>query len=672
MKRIIFFKSFNKTKMRTSLSVILLFITMLTILFYLAHNYRNNLIEFRKRELKRQVEMSLNTVEPILEQKRAGELSRDEALEEVANLVRRMTYKSETMNNYIFMSSYDGIMLVQPLEPWLQGTNQLESQDSYGKEFIRELIETARNPSGYGFVSYYYPPPGSDNPGEKLSYVKGIPELGCYIGTGMFFNDIDKLFREYLFGPLLIIIIGFSLVYVLIIIYMTPLVKCFQFLLKSFKAIALEPENPPHVPLESFSENSDERDILTGFEDMIDNMHKSRVNLIHSEKRYRYLYEESMGVRIILDKQGMISGTNHSFMRGLGFNLEDFNGRTLFDIFDGDQTDELRAMVDEAFNSTLSLTFAYDFDLVDAKGFSRTILFSDSQVLLEEESKVLITGVDITNRKNAERKAALQKEQLIQADKLASLGVLVSGVAHEINNPNQFILSNAGLLEDVWKELLPVLQEYYEENGDFLIRGMNYTEIRALVPEYLGGMTEGARRIGKIVNDLKALSRDSAMEPWSDVNINDILESSVNLCSNMIQKATDNFSLELDNTLLPVCGSAQRLEQVFINLIQNGVQSLNEKNQGLSIKTVDNPDGEIEINIHDSGCGIDPRNLKRIFDPFYTTKRESGGTGIGLSISKSIIDEHNGSMVYFSKIGEGTTVRICLPSTGTVVNKESK
>ncbi|MBI9102083.1 MAG: cache domain-containing protein [Spirochaetales bacterium] len=668
MKRIVFLKSFNRTKMRTGLSVVLLFITMLFILFYLAQNYRNNLIEFRKRELKRQVEMSLNTVAPILEKKKAGELSQEDALVEVATLVERMTYKSETMDNYIFMSSYDGIMLVQPLEPWLQGTNQLELQDSYGKKFIHNLIDTARNPSGDGFVSYHYPPPGSDNPGEKLSYVKGIPELGCYIGTGMFFNDIDKLFREYLFGPLLIIIIGFSLVYILIIIYMMPLVKCFQFLLKSFKDIALDPENPPQIPMEAFSKNSDEREILIGFEVMIDELQKSRVDLIHSEKRYRYLYEESMGVRIILDKQGVISGTNHSFMRVLGFELEAFNGKSLFEIFKEDQTDKLREMVNEAFTSILN--FAHDFDLVDAKGCYRTILFSDSQVLYEEPGKVLITGVDITNRKNAERKAALQKEQLIQADKLASLGVLVSGVAHEINNPNQFILSNTGLLQDVWEELVPVLQDYYKDNGDFIVRGMNFSEIKALVPEYILGMTEGARRIGKIVNDLKTLSRDNSLEPWSDVNINLILESSVNLCSNMIQKATDNFSLDLNKSLLPVYGNAQRLEQVFINLIQNGVQSLKEKDQSISIQTLMKNGDEVQIIIRDTGCGIESRYLKRIFDPFFTTKRESGGTGIGLSISKSIIDEHHGSMVYFSKPGEGTTVRICLPSTGPTAKKE--
>ncbi|MBI9109181.1 MAG: cache domain-containing protein [Spirochaetales bacterium] len=659
MKRSIFITSLNRTTTRSGLSIILLFITMLVILFYLAQNYRTNLIDFRKMELKRQVEISLNTIDPILENVRNGSLSREEAVNEAASLVRRMTYTSETMNNYIFMSSYDGIMLVQPLEPWLQDTYQMDLKDSYGKYLIHDLIKTAQSPSGEGFVSYYYPPPGSDNPGEKLSYVKGIPELDCYVGTGMFFNDINELFREYLFGPMIIIIIVFTSIYILIIMYMRPLIRCFQFLLNTFQKISLNPDTVPKIPLVSFPQDSDEREILTGFENMIEKVQQSRIELINSEKRYRYLYEESMGVRIIVDRSGLVSGANKSFLRALGFNTEEFDGRNLFDIFNSGQEEDLEEMVNRAFDGTY--THAWDFDLVDSEGRLRTILFSDSRILPEDDNKVLITGVDITNRKIAERSAAIQKEQLLQADKLASLGVLVSGVAHEINNPNQFILSNAGLLEDVWADVIPVLEEYYNDNGDFLIKGSNYSEMRKLVPEYLGGMTEGARRIGKIVSDLKSLSRDDSHHPWSDVDVNSILESAVNLCSNMIKKATDNFLIQLDDNIPPTYGNSQKLEQVFINLIQNAVQSLNDSSAEISIKTSCAANGGIEVIISDHGRGIEPENLKRLFDPFFTTKRESGGTGIGLSISKSIIDEHRGSLKYSSSVGKGTIAAVYLP-----------
>ncbi len=663
MKRSIIQNPFKRTTTRTALSVIFLFVILLVLLFYLSQNYRSNLINFRKSELKRQVEISLNTIQPIIEEYRAGKLSRDDALKQSVNLVRRMTYNSETMQNYIFMSSYSGFMLVQPLEPWKQDTYQLDSKDSYGNYYIRDLIQTARSSAGEGYVSYFYPPPGADTPGEKLSYVKGIPELECYIGTGMFFDDIDNLYKEYLLSPLVIILIGFTSIYILIIIYIRPLLRCFRLLLNLFHKISLAPDIIPIVPKEAFSEDSDEYEILTGFDNMVKTVGESRAKLKSSEKRYRYLYEESSGVRLTIDLAGMITEANSSFLRTMGYSHEAFESRSFSDILNPGQEDKIRRIMSDA--AAGECTEALDFDLKDSEGNNRTILISEVLEIPEDKSKTLMTGVDITNRKIAERKAALQKEQLIQADKLASIGVLVSGVAHEINNPNQFILSNAGLLEDVWRDCVPVLDEYYDDNGDFLIYGVKYSEIRDQVPEYLQGITEGARRIGKIVSDLKTLSKNDSNRPWSSISINEILESAVNLCSNMIKKGTDNFDLKLEKDLPRVFGNFQQLEQVFINLIQNAVQALTDHKELLSISSSSDERGRVHVVVEDQGCGIKREDLTKIFDPFYTTKRESGGTGIGLSISKNIIDEHKGNMIYTSEYKKGTTVRIILNPVDT-------
>ena len=664
MKRSFIQNPFKRTTTRTALSIILLFVIMLVLLFYLSQNYRNNLINFRKAELKRQVEISLNTIQPIIDEYRNGSLRRDEALADAVALVRRMTYTSETSKNYIFMSSYNGMMLVQPLEPWKQDTFQLDAKDSYGNYYIKDLIEKARSPEGEGFVSYFYPPPGADSPGEKLSYVKGIPELECYIGTGMFFDDIDNLFKEYLFSPLIIILIAFTSIYVLIIVYIRPLLRCFQLLLDLFHKISLAPDTIPSVPIDSFSEDTDEHEILSGFDNMVKTVGESREKLKKSEERYRYLYEESLGVRLTIDNKGIVTEANSSFLRTMGFSHEEFEGKSLFDIFSPGQDEKVKRIITDAFSGIC--VEALDFDLKDSEGNNRTVLISEVLEIPEEKTRTLMTGVDITNRKIAERKAASQKEQLIQADKLASLGVLVSGVAHEINNPNQFILSNAGLLEDIWQDCIPILDEYYNENGDFLVYGGKYSEMRNRIPEYLQGMTEGARRIGKIVDDLKTLSKNDSNRSWSSININDILESSVNLCANMIKKTTDNFEMFLAEGIPAVYGSSQQLEQVFINLIQNSLQALSDRAEKMSITTSFDKSGKVAIVIADEGCGIKQEDLNRVFDPFYTTKRESGGTGIGLSISKNIIDEHKGSMKYDSEAGKGTTVTILLDTAGAL------
>ncbi len=653
-------RPFKRTTTRTILSVMMFFLVMLIIFFYLSKNYHTNLIEMRKHELQRQVEISINTIEPILFQLRNNNIEKEEALAEVVKLLRRMTYTSETMRNYIFMSSYEGIMLVQPLEPWMQDTYQLDLQDSYGRYFIHDLISTAQSPSGDGFVSYFYPPPGADTPGEKLSYVKGIPELGCYIGTGMFYEDIDNLFKEYLIGPLLIMVLGLTAVYVLIIIYMSPLLKCFHTLLNIFHRISQDPDTAPDVPVESFPIDSDEHEILSGFKSMIMTLVNSRKELKNSEQRYRYLYEESFGVRIIVDRNGIILDINKSFLRTTGLTETQFAGKRLQEIFISKHKQKVKSMIESAFNGEYKE--ALDFDLPDALGKIRTILISDVIKVPEDNSKILMTGVDITNRKIAEQKAEIQKEQLIQADKFASLGVLVSGVAHEINNPNQFILSNAGLMNDVWNDFKPVIDEYAKDSGDFYIQGMKYSEIKDYIPEYLERINEGARRIDKIVSGLKTLSRNDSDKAWSEVDINSVLEAAIDLCSNMLRKATDNLSTYFTPELPPVYGNAQQLEQVFINLIQNASQALNDKSDEIRIETSLYEENSIRISFKDQGCGIDPENLKKVFDPFYTTKREIGGTGIGLSISKSIIDEHKGLLSYFSTPGVGTTAEVILKS----------
>ena len=171
MVKPVLFSQLKRTRIRMYFALILVFTTMLIILISLAGNYRQNLIDMRKKKLQRQVSISLNTITPIINSYEGGFISKDDAIGQVREIVRRMTYRSETMANYVFMSTYDGIMLVQPLEPSLEGTYQLEARDSDGNYYIKDLIRAAQSPLGQGFVTYKYPPPGTENSGEKLSYV---------------------------------------------------------------------------------------------------------------------------------------------------------------------------------------------------------------------------------------------------------------------------------------------------------------------------------------------------------------------------------------------------------------------------------------------------------------------------------------------------------------------
>jgi signal transduction histidine kinase len=235
-------------------------------------------------------------------------------------------------------------------------------------------------------------------------------------------------------------------------------------------------------------------------------------------------------------------------------------------------------------------------------------------------------------------------------------------VAHEINNPTNFIMLNAPILRDAWENALPILEEYYRENGDFLMGGMKYSDMRQHVPKLLAGVADGAGRIKQIVANLKTYVRGDGADLSQRVDVNAVIQSALSLISNVIKNATSHFTVRCDSGLPPVQGSFQRLEQVIINLIQNACQALADKTRGIFIATMLDETGDhVVIRVQDEGAGIPPDDLVRLREPFFTTKQDAGGLGLGLSISARIVEEHRGTMRFTSQPGVGTTVEITLP-----------
>ncbi|MBI9072342.1 MAG: PAS domain S-box protein [Melioribacteraceae bacterium] len=270
---------------------------------------------------------------------------------------------------------------------------------------------------------------------------------------------------------------------------------------------------------------------------------------------------------------------------------------------------------------------------------------------------------DITEEKKAREREKIHQEQLIQADKMVALGTLVSGVAHEINNPNNFIMLNVPIMRKTWESVAPILDKHYEVNGDFFIGNrLKFSKIRESFPILLEGIEDGARRIKRIVEELKDFARHNPEKNFKEVKINDIINAAIMLINNTIKKATNNFRLELKDDIPFVNCNYQQIEQVVINLIQNSCHSLKDKNKAITVKTDYNKESKlVEIIVEDEGCGIDRSNIKKITDPFFTTKRDYGGTGLGLSVSKKIIMNHNGTLEFDSEIGVGTKAIINIP-----------
>jgi PAS domain S-box-containing protein len=279
-----------------------------------------------------------------------------------------------------------------------------------------------------------------------------------------------------------------------------------------------------------------------------------------------------------------------------------------------------------------------------------------------EVGQIIEYTIDITERRKAEEMAKAQQEQLLQADKMISLGILVSGVAHEINNPNNSIILNAQFLEKAWQSMVPILDEYQKENRNLQIGGIMYEKLRKDIPFLFSGIIDSSKRIKHIVDELKAFSRKDSDEVQAAVDMNAVVESAVNLMNNIIKKSTRNFKVSYEKQLPRIAGNYRKLEQVIINLVQNACQSLTSTDKQVFVSTCyDQKDRRVVVKVKDEGVGIPKEELKYILEPFFTTRRSSGGTGLGLSVSSRIINDYGGTLNFISHPNKGTTAEIRFP-----------
>jgi polar amino acid transport system substrate-binding protein len=271
-------------------------------------------------------------------------------------------------------------------------------------------------------------------------------------------------------------------------------------------------------------------------------------------------------------------------------------------------------------------------------------------------------ALEVTERKRALDELKLHQDKLIQADKMASLGILVAGVAHEINNPNGLILLNMPILREVYRDAEEVLEARYHDQGDFALGGLPYSRMRKEVPCLLEEMQEGANRIKRIVEELKDFARQDTSAATEAVDFNAVIQAAVRLVESSIRSATNRFETSYSSHLPVIQGNAQRIEQVVVNLILNACQSLPDVERRISLDTFCDQAAEaVVLRLSDEGVGISPEHIPHLTDPFFTTKRESGGTGLGLSVSATIVKEHGGSLEFASEPGKGTTVTLTLP-----------
>ena len=261
------------------------------------------------------------------------------------------------------------------------------------------------------------------------------------------------------------------------------------------------------------------------------------------------------------------------------------------------------------------------------------------------------------------------QQQLLQSEKLASIGQLAAGVAHEINNPISFVLSNFGTLETYVANLLQVLA-HYEAAAPSIADHAARARIDALrkqveldylvddVPVLMSESRDGIERVRKIVQDLKDFSRVDGKQEWQWADLHHGIDSTLNIVNNEVKYKAEVVKEYGD--LPPVECLPSQINQVILNIVVNGAQAISGARGRITIRTGSEAQ-QVWIEIADNGSGMPEAVRSRIFAPFFTTKPTGSGTGLGLSLSYGIIQKHGGRIDVHSEAGVGSTFRITLP-----------
>ncbi len=393
--------------------------------------------------------------------------------------------------------------------------------------------------------------------------------------------------------------------------------------------------------------------------DIMEDMKYTEGMLRDSGTRYRSLYQEfqalldaTSDIMLLLSPDLKITWANKAAERISGKTADELVGHYCYEGWRNrsSQCEDCYAQrsLDSATVADSRIT-APDGSIVDVRAFP---LIADDGGAIKN---VLIVGRDMTEKIRLEETAR-------RTYHLAQLGGLSAGMAHEINNPNNFILSNAQLLQDVWYDAAKILHKHYEENGDFIMGGLPFSEMNINVSRMIARITEGSKRISNIVDSLKGYASPKEGAPYKEIDINRTINYSLLIIGHQVKKFTDNFTVDLSEDLPPVLGHSHALEELIINIVMNALQALPDRSGQVRIFTRhDDGNGQVIIGVRDEGVGMSGETLNRVFDPFFTTKHDNGGIGLGLSISCSIIKDHNGSLEFESEPGKGTTAIVKLP-----------
>ena len=382
---------------------------------------------------------------------------------------------------------------------------------------------------------------------------------------------------------------------------------------------------------------------------------KAMQALEESEKKYRTIFETTGSATIIFGDDAVITLANTGFATLVGYAKSEIERQmTWMDFVHEDFMEQMMEYHRLRPDYPESVPGIYETRFVSRDKRRIDGIFTINMI---PGTRLRVASfLDMTERKKVE-------QQLFQAEKMAALGQIIAGVAHEINNPNNFIYFNLPILRKYIEGVLPFLDESDREAEDFSILNMDYEKWKQDVFKLVDNMRYGSERITGIVSELKAYIHSHEQEHKKAQMLPEVIDHVMALIGKQVRKMVRKFDLEVEDALPLVMMNAGKIEQVLINLLINAGQAADKEDSlvRLIVRRDENGNDPVII-VEDNGCGIEQDMLQQIFDPFFTTKGRDAGTGLGLSISHRIVEEHGGTLQVESEKDKGSRFIVRLPA----------
>ena len=389
--------------------------------------------------------------------------------------------------------------------------------------------------------------------------------------------------------------------------------------------------------------------------------------LSQSEARYRQLTEGCLDAIVVADHTGLVTLFNTAAENAFGYDSSEVLGHPLTELVPPEHREQLAGALSDYIQTGSSRLVGRTAELRGRRKNGDVFPMEISLSAIETTGEVQFMSAirDLTERQR-------MRAMLMQSEKLASIGLLSAGVAHEINNPLAYIANNLAVLERDLKGVSELLTLY--ESGashlpadlvarvESLREELDWDYVRDNLARLLSRTRDGVQRVANIVQNLRSLARTSPpkLEP---ALLSDLIDGALDMVQGRVRRHHIDIQVEKNTTVKILCVPSQ-IGQVILNMLVNAIQAVESVNRPtgnvIRITTRQQPDAQV-IELTDNGCGIPPEAIPQLFDPFYTTKPVGEGTGLGLSISHNIVTGHGGHIDVESEVGKGASFRVVLP-----------